>query len=293
MREFDFLFRDLRKLNTFIKTCEALCAHSDTVLIKVKKRGIYLLLTDFESMCIAEARLTKFTDLNLKLHVKEFTAKILLDSLITLLRKGFRNKMHVMLFGNNQHQLFVQEVSPMHNNTNVSFSPVEVASTEHRIRVYHIISTRDFIHKSDDYIKFKIMNTEFNKIITAQAILSGLSGGVAKLHIKPTNSTDAKIIFSLRNNSGSFGKITIHTSTTSEDVPILHMCQKDIDVTYLLTYLKRSQNMLSFPTEYVQVYVSNKGIIIHTELKDGMCTIVFTINITETPDKTVDLDSFV
>jgi hypothetical protein len=281
--KFELVFRDSRKLNTFIKTCEALCSHSDTALFKVKKRGIYILLTDFESSCIVETRITNVNELNLVINVKEFTAKILLDSLVNELRKCFRNKKNVILFGEENNILKIKEIK----NNNTVGNETLIKSTEHRLRVFHIISTREFINKSKDYIKFRIINTEFNKIITTQAILSGINGGVGKLIIEPKEDDEVDIIFSLRNNGGSYGTITITTFTKSEDVPILHMPKKRIEITYLLTYLKRSQTMLSFPTDYVTIYVSERGLILHTDIKDNISTLMYTNDVSN-----VDLDSF-
>lgn len=272
--KFKFAFNDSRKLNAFIKNCESLCSHSDTALFKVKKRGVYILLTDFESKCVVETRITDQSDNIMVLKTKEFTAKILLDSLVNELRKCLRNKRNVYIYGVDDNLLKIKEISS--NSKEIS-----IKSTEHRIRVFHILSTREFINKSETYAEFKILNIEFNKIITTQAILSGINGGVGTLIVEPIDDTNCEIIFSLRNNGGSYGKIKIHTSTESEDVPVLKLPTKRIEITYLLTYLKRSQNLLSFPTDFVTIYVSNVGILLHTGIKDGISTLIFTPHIKE------------
>jgi hypothetical protein len=229
-----------------------------------------------------ETRLQKLSELQLKMYTKEFSAKILLDSLVEEMKKSCRNKRNIVIIGESGHVLKVQEVNA--NQTRGEIRTIE--STEHRMRVYHIVSTREFVKKSEHYIQFRIMNTEFNKIVTTQAILSGINGGVGKLCIEPSGN-ECKIIFSLVNDGGSFGKITIHTSTTSEDVKVYHMPKRKIEISYLLTYLKRSQNMLNFPTDYVTVYVSEKGLILHTDMKDGLCTVLYTHDVS-----TIDLTSY-
>ena len=52
-----------------------MCTHSDTALFKVKKRGIYILLTDFDSICAVEVRMTSVSDTNFTMNTREFTAK--------------------------------------------------------------------------------------------------------------------------------------------------------------------------------------------------------------------------
>ena len=285
--EFELVFTNTRKLNSFIKVCESLCCHSDTALMKVKKKGIYILLTDFESYCSVETRVTTLSGMRLTLHVQQFTAKILLDYFVDELKKLCRLKRQVVIVGEPNHVVKVKEYQPGHQHG--GNDAVRIKSTEHRPRVFHILSTRQFVAKSQDCVQFRIMNSEFNKIITTQAILSGINGGVGALRVypKPDEKT-CDIQFALRNDGGNFGVTTISTSTISEDVPILRMPSKNIEIVYFVTYLKRSQSILSFPTDYVTVYVSERGIFFHTDIKDGLCTVFFTCNIDQ-----VDLDSYV
>jgi hypothetical protein len=289
---FDMSFRDHRKLNSFIKILEGMITHSDTALLKVKARGIYILITDFESMCCCETRITKVSDLKLKIK-EEFSGKFLLDSLIEELRTSLRNKRNVLIFGDEKHNISVKDILP--NNTYGDIRPIK--SAEHRMRVYCIISTREFIEQSTDWCQFKMINAEFNKIITSQTIISGIAGGIGKLKITPTSKTNATITFSLENKSGGRVSLKIETFTNSEDVPILKIPKEEIEVSYLLTYLKRSQNILSNPNEFVTLYLSKKGILLAYDSKDfNSCTLIYTINVAEKDENNlpkIDLDSYV
>jgi len=297
---FELAFREQRKLNSFIKTCEAMCVQSDTALFKVKRRGAYIMLSDFESLCCLEARITDGIQGMLKMHCKEFTAKILLDSLTSVLRRVLKNKHSAILFGDldDDHKLQVKEVIGQSHRV---VAVHQITSTENRARVYHVISTHQFRQKSKNYVQFRLPNVEFNKLITMQSIISGTNGGVGAMLITPIDDekgpggpeTDppknrCDIKFFLKNNGGGMGGVTIHTHTASEVVPVLHRPDQSILTKYFLTYLKRSQNLFSVPSDYVTLYVSERGVMVHTDSKDNHTVVIFTADISDE-----DLDSYV
>jgi hypothetical protein len=298
---FEMRFRDTRKLVTFVKMCESLFVHSDTALFKVKKKGLYVNVTDFESMCSVEGRVLKSADDYWTVSDEEFTSKILLDSLISELKRAIRNKQVVTMRGEHPHILKIVASYPkqfhqrssginkrIHEHSQQNCSEKVVVSTEHRIRVFHIVSRRSFISKSGNYASFRIVNSEFNKIITMKAIVSGVSGGVASISILPTNSTECKLIFYVKSNSGTTGKLTISTSCNSTDeVKMLNVPKESIDMQYLLSYIKRSQNMMAAPADFTTVYVSNEGVMLETELKDNISMLLFTTSL-----EGIDLDSY-
>jgi len=283
---FEFSFREPRKLSAFIKTCESMCLHSDTALFKVKKRGIYILLTDLESFCCLECRFTENVQNVLKLNCPEFTAKILLDSLTNILRKIFKNKHSAVIYADSEAP-FVLSVKEIVSQTNRVLETYHVESTENRARVYYLLSTHQFREQSEDYIQFRIPNVEFNKIITMQSILSGNSGGVGEILITPTEENKCTIKFYLKNHSGAAGGVTIHSFTTAESVPIMRMPITKFSMNYFLTYLKRSQNLFAIPSDSVTVYISTKGILIQTDVKENHSIVIFTVSA-----DAIDMDSF-
>ncbi len=291
--KFELVLREPRKLNAFIKTCEAMTIHSDTALFKVKKRGVYILLTDFESLCCLEMRLTENLKGILKLDCPEHAVKILLDSLTNILRKISKNKHSALLYSDETepHLLKVKECQA---NTVIEVHQVE--STAHRARVFYLLSTKQFQLKSNDnYLQFRIPNVEFNKIITMQTILSGNNGGVGQIHVqlvpdevgRPNQRCSIK--FLTRNGSGALGGVTIHTRAgdTSVSVPVQHLPTRAFEMTYLLSYLKRSQIFCSVLTESVTVYVSPLGMIVQTDQKENHSIVVFMSDVSH-----VDLGSF-
>jgi len=294
---FELSFRDQRKLSAFIKTCEAMSVHSDTALLKVKKRGVYILLSDSESLCCLETRLTDNLQGMLKIYCKEYSVKILLDSLTDILRQILKNKHSAIICCDAEQPkiLLVREVIGQSHKVVASHSVVGI---EHRARVYHIISTNQFRQKSKDYVQFRIPNIELNKIITMQAILSGNNGGIGELIITPIPDDDdinntitpnnrCDIQFFIQNNSGGKGGVTIHTHTTAETVPVQSLPKHRIHTKYFLTYLKRSQNLFSTPTDLVTMYVSEKGILIQTDSKDHHSVVIFVSDIADE-----DLESY-
>jgi hypothetical protein len=278
-RKFELTLRDNRKLNAFIKVCEAMCSHSDTALFKVKSRGVYIMLTDLNSLCAVEVRVLSLADCNFELNCNEFSAKVLLDEFGEDLKKFSKSKRGVVLFATKDHELRLQEVG--------ASASCPVANTEHRMRVFHILSTREFVKKSKSCVKFSMVNVEFNKIVNSQAVMSGSHGGVPMVRATPKSATECEINFFLENNCGAFASVKIHTSTQAEDVRIHTMPKATIEIPYLLTYLKRSQNLLNFPTDCVTVFISERGILLQTGTKDGITALVFTSNIDG-----IDLDSF-
>jgi hypothetical protein len=292
---FELNFWDIRTLIAFIKTCEAMNVHSDTAMIKIKKRGVYILISDPESHCCLETRLTENIADVLTMNCPQFTAKILLDSFTGILRKIVRNKHGAVLYAvpEQPHVLLVREVVGQNHKHIESYT---VESTEHRARVYYIISTNEFRTKSENYIQFRIPNIELNKIISSQAIISGNCGGVGELIIIPepntplpntlTSSTSrdtnrCTIQFFLHNNSGQKGGTKIHTHAKAESVPVLHAPQQPIHTKYFLTYLKRSQNLFSNPLDMITMYVSNHGILLQTDTKDNHSSVVFIADISK------------
>jgi hypothetical protein len=282
---FELNFYDIRSLIAFIKTCEAMNVHSDTAIIKIKKRGVYILLSDPESLCCLETRLTENIADVLTINCPQFTAKILLDSLSSILRKIVRNKHCAVLYAlpDQPQVLMVREVV---GQTHKHVESYTVESTEHRARVYYIISTNEFRTKSENYIQFRIPNIELNKIISSQAIISGNSGGVGEMIITPlpNNSLETNrctIQFFLHNNSGQKGGTKIHTHAKAESVPVLHAPHQLIHTKYFLTYLKRSQNLFSNPLDMITMYASNQGILLQTDTKDNHSSVVFIADISK------------
>lgn len=281
---FELILKEHRKLNAFIKTCEAMMNHSDTALFKVKKRGVYILLTDFESFCCLETRLTDNVQSILKTYRCDFSAKILLDSMINILRRISKNKRCAMLYADSEDDKILK-IREMNLQSSRAVEEYVVDSVEHRARVYYVISTNQFKSKSEDYIQFRIPNIELNKIITMQCILSGNSGGVGQIDVTPVveNPGSVKIHFFIQNQMGAKGGVTIHTKKNLDEnlsVPVFHLPVKCISTRYLLTYLKRSQNILTVPSDSVTVYISNRGILIQTDVKEHHYVVVFISDIT-------------
>ena len=289
--QFELCFRDQRKLANFVKTCEAMIFHSDTALFKVRRGAVYLKLTDFESFCCLETRMTENLHHMLKMSCPKYSVKILLDSLTNILRKILKNKHTAVLFATEECPLTLQ-VKELQSAGKIVES-FKVESTEHRPRVYRLLSTNQFKLKSQDYIQFRMPIIEFNKIITAQSILSGSNGGVGELSITPIEDEidsppgRCQVKFFLSNHSGAQGGIIMHSFIGAESVPLQYVPKIPITLKYFITYLKRSQNLFSIPSEMVTIFISDRGILIQTDSRDNLYSIViFTPNIAD-----IDLDS--
>jgi len=264
----------IRKLTVFLKACDALQAHSDTALFKVTKKGLFIKLTDFESMCGVELRMT---DTHLKLHEDEFSAKILLDSLLNILKVISKNKHLVILFAETPHKHILKVKEILNQPSQRCVNTHIVDSAEHRPRVYFQLSTQYFCSQSSNYLHFKLPTIEFNKIITMQAIASGSCGGVAHMDILPHGDELQRctLVFSVQNHSGMLAKLTIHSFFKANTVPLYHIPAQPIHIQYLVSYLKRSQNLFPLTADFITLYISAFGILIQTDTKDQLSTIIF------------------
>lgn len=307
---FELKLTNTNVLSSFCKTCEALFLQSDTVMFKVKKRGVYIMLTDSESFCAAEGRLTENVSEMLSLYCEEFTCKILLNSLTKSLKQIVKKKRGALLYSDTKNQLKVKEINSGVNVQRVHvYNTFTVESTEHRPRVYHILSTNKFRVLSDEYYTcFKMPTAELNKLITAQCIMSGNCGGVGELNVIPvanfnssttTQQTQAQeqeqkdrlltgpsnlknrvlIEFTIRNQSGNLKKWRIYTHTRSKQVPVLQRSVKHLRVEYFLTYLKRAQSMFTSCSNFVKFHVSHLGIMLETEKRDHHYVVMFLTNV--------------
>jgi hypothetical protein len=261
----DFLFELVlkdKKLNGFWKHCEAILSHSDTALFKVKKRDICISLIDSEGFCCCDTRFCTKLDTGFKFKT-ECSAKILLTSLVNLLKQCIRLKHSVMLFMVEDHVLQARELPGV---------DTIITSVEHRLRDFHITSLKQFLLKSQEAMQFKIINTEFVKLITQLVIVSGVSGGIGVLRAEP-NGDRCKLFFEIQSNGASRGVVDIDASTTTSECTMIVIPQSTINIKYILTYLKRSQAMMI--TDYTTLFLSEKGLLLQTDLKDGIRTTVF------------------
>ena len=274
-RLFELILRDHRKLNAFVRTCDGLCVHSDTALFKVKRKGVYIMLTDYESFCCVEARITDNLSQILKTYTKEFTTKIRLDSLVEILKRIDRAKNIAMICATQLNELRVLEILTVNGQI---IGEYVVESTEHRDRVFHILSSREFQNITSNYVQFRIMNIELNRIITMLAIGSGINGGVCTFTAEPDpiHPSQCKITFAIRNDGGFMSRLTIHTVNRSDvDVPVQHIPQQGFQTKFFVTYLKKSQNLLHTQTDYVTLYANDKGMLLQTDIKDHHSVLVF------------------
>lgn len=270
---FEWTFRDPRKLAAFFKSCDALTLHSDTAMLKVRKQGVSLMVTDFESFCAVEVRVTENLFPGLRVTAPT-TAKILLTSLVGILRQIIRNKHVAVWHSETDGVLHIREAAGESLRT-VTDHLVE--STENRPRVFFPLSTQRF-KEQGEYAEFRLANAELNRIVNTHAILSGTCGGVTDITVGPVENDRCDIRFSTGNQGGGWGAVTIHTHPRSESVPLVHRPAAQISIQIFLTYLKRSQHFLLSPMEMVTVSISNRGLLLNCDHGDHS-VMVFTVNV--------------
>jgi hypothetical protein len=264
---FNISIRD-KKLLTFQKHCESILSFSDTVLIKIKKRGLFISLTDSEGFCCAETRISMKPDQDFVFN-QECSAKILLPSLIALLKQTIRVKHGAYLFMTEDHKLEFRDLNILNATNKV------IKNLEHRERDFFILSTKKFLHNEMEATQFKLVNFEFVRIITRLVISSGASGGIARLEVEP-DGQDCKIMFSITSDGASMSTNHIYANKNTTDCTMIVTPSCAISCNFLLTYLKRCQIlMLSSPFDYTTIFMSKKGILLQTDFKDCIRSSVF------------------
>lgn len=277
---FHIYLLDHRLLSAFLKNCEALLNHSDTIMLKVKVKGAYLMMTDYEGFCLAEMRIMnkeKAPFIKMK-GSKEETVKIMLDSLVQVLKNVTKNHHSAVLYSQVDKRLIVSEVS---SDGKTVYGNFEVDSAEQRPRAFFVLSTRSFQRKCQgNYLKFRLVASEANRLITQLAIMSGINGGKLDLSFDPEPKT---ITFKIENDSGNYATVKIRSHAKSKTVPLQHCPQKPIQCRVLLTYLKRSQGFFQNQTEFLTFMLSNNGLIVQNEVNNHISTVVHLQDLTEEP----------
>jgi hypothetical protein len=260
---FEFTLKD-KKLNTFFKHCDSVLQQSDTALFKVSKRGIFVRVTDLEGFCSCETSIGVKGDPSFKL-TQECDAKILLVSLVNELKKAVRLKHTIVLLMREDHQLIIRDQTE-----------TVIESVEHRVRDFFVLSLRVFLLKSENSMQFKMINSEFSQMVTRATILSGVSGRIASFCAEPIldHPNRTKLVFGVESNGACKGTLSVDATTTSDTATILVVPKSRVFIYYLLTYLKRAIHILHSQYEYVMVTVSERGMMLHTEPRDGVRTII-------------------
>lgn len=311
---FEIVLRDWKMIGSMVKTCEALCNQSDTVMLKVKQKGVYIMLTDVESFCCAEVRIS---NVHCKITKQFATVKILFDSFIGILRCIAKNKNGAVIFMDESepyvlkiHQVAgtvaikdfkgltkeskdskemkdskeskeIKEIKDIEEFKESKIKIIDtqrVQSAESRARVYYLISSQMFRKSAaNEYVHFRIPGAEFNRIITTMCIISGNSGGVGNVDVVPGESDRVSIRFYVVNGGGMRGGITVHTHKGAQSVPLIHTSSTPIHIKYLVTYLKRSQSL--FQCETVTMYISKQGILLQTDEHDNHSVLMFLANV--------------
>jgi len=282
--QFQLAFADQSRLNAFVKTCESLAAHSDTLLVLADAGGLRMGLTDAEGFCALEVRYTEGVRSVYTFHPGNgggdganapYSAKVLVDSLVGLLRAAAKSKSTVTLTGyrDRPRQLFVR--------WSRAGKRFEIESAEHRPRVFYRLGAHDFIRRSQrHYAHFEMPMTEWIRLTTQLVIISGLHGGVAQLAVTPGQQQRCTIAFSARSSGPCRGSVTIETSAGASSVPVHHRPARPLTVTYLLTYAKRCQKLFSqYGLKKLSVYVSPRGMLLRTPVQHHHACDVFIANV--------------
>lgn len=337
VKGFEVFISDHDILSSFIKTCDGVAAITDTALVKVNKRGLYILGTDFREMAVIEGRLVKVkhvyhrirtnkhmrslqlnqyqnrqeTKFNLKNKKCCYSCKIFLPELIIVLKNILKRKHQTKLIGyiidqkqlnqdqNNEQdftkvKLFVQEII----SKNLMEGPTQpIQSLDFRSRTYYKLSTTTFKNScgNNNFIEFYIINGEISKIISALSILAGVNVCESKIIIspfvhEPNNEHKKTITFTVKNDGGIICKTKIHANCKSRNVKLLNTSKetKDkIELDFFLTYLNKASQFMSNPQDHTKFIVSEKGLMLQTDVKEGCSIVMYTID-----NKHLDLKSY-
>lgn len=278
---FVLTFTDFRTLGHFSKLCESLLCHSDTAQFKARKKGVYLCITDLESFCVAEIRLVSTDPGTVKKYecgfqlktTTDFTCKILLDSLSDVLKLCVRNKSLVDITTNKQGSLCVVNSQ--------SQKQYLVKDASFRNRVFYKISSSVFDQVSPSVAKFSVPTAEFQRIVNTMAVLSGVDGGVGTCDISKNEESNVVIKFGVTGRCGNTATIEIVSNRSCLCVPIFQEPIDKVSTCFFITYLKRSQNILQGLNKDILLHVSQKGVLLISDVYCDMCVVVFVSDVSD------------
>lgn len=231
------------------------------------KNGVRLLVSDCEYMCCADLRINEH---EYKMRVvtsckkRTYSLRILIDDLVLELRKRCKQKLRaavLTLFMDSKFpdRLQLQQKSEFLDNQSAF---IELATERPRL-YYHISTNRFKSQSSDGYTEFKMRGVDLHRIITCQAIVSGIAGGIGSIFVNPLSARECTVIFALQSFSGCFGGITVHCATETDTLP--HPPSRAIEIQYLHPYLKRIQSFLVNLKESIKLCLSSRGLFIVSE----------------------------
>lgn len=322
--EFDIYMEDQKQLMIFGKMCEGLTYHSDTVFFKIKEKGLYIMVTDFEGFFSMEIRIDKN---NIKTHFfgnqKEYTFKISATSLWEVVRTANKKKSNILFYcsKNKNNILQMLEIPTDTEYKDIqkyikSTLPIEVLPCENKSRVFFILSSTIYKNKHKNYSEIKIKNYIFNNMIDYLSICSGFNGGVAEILINSEDNMDqgttnnlpgyfkntvlkfdskqkiknqGKVTFFITNQAGSAAKISLWGHYHSKQLQMKKFSKtEDVHCRFLLVFFKRSQYILRLlDQEMSTIYVSDGGIFLQTDKTCGITACLFTVDISN-----IDIDSY-
>lgn len=282
---FHAFFRDPRMIQHLLKQCEGIHSHSDMVMIKIRPKGIYIMFTDAESFACGEVRVTERLPKDLvNISEREFTAKVFLDDFIRILRIIVRTKHVMMLTSTAPETLTVHEM--VGTSTTVQIFPVK--SAEKRERVFWVLSSHRFMKAYPSQVLMcKFVHGELNRLVSQLAVISGHHGGVCQMKVWPEGQRGCAWSWSVTNATGTRATFTIHMDQDTEDVCLLRRPQEPFECVIFLKYVKNCQQIISNPSEQSKLIVTPQGLLIVTDTKQHMYTIIHVVDISQE-----DLESF-
>jgi len=271
---FELEFQDMRKGAALLKACECILPFSDTALLKTNEKGLFVSVTDPDSLACAELRFVP-KELQTK---DEFTAKILLSSLITLIKAARKNKWS--LHGRDQTVYVRQQTSNQ-----------AVDSTSHRARIYHVMSARTFMGKNnDDYLCLHIKSQELQRIITRQVLTAGRNGGISEVHAWPPKGPQGHgpicqthvqfTTFSNLGFNGGYCKMDLYADEESTSIARVHHAPTTaIQFRYFISYLRKPCKLFDSAGGDNIWYISNKGMLLESKQRDDVSVHIFCVNV--------------
>lgn len=275
-------FTDIRKCSVLMKACECIVAFSDTALLKTNDKGMFIAVTDPDSLSCAEVR---FIPKELVCD-GEFAAKILLTSFLSLLKSVRKSKMCIH-----------GKAGTVYVSADSNTSTVE--STRHRARVYHVMSKRTFMGKNNDnYLCIHIPSQEFQRIVTRQIITAGRNGGISEIrvvghggrHQADDNSnatTTTHIQFITYSNLGFYGgyckmDLFAHANSTSMSsiVDVQHAPSEDVLCRYFISYLRKPYKLFEGDSGEHVWLISNNGMLLESKQRDDVSVHMYFTNVT-------------
>ncbi len=256
---------DAKRLQAYSRICDSLLSITDTGMLKFCLGKLHILCTEPESTCAIEIEFDEPT--SMVFGEESYTVKILFDSFANEVRKVLKNKhtLHLLVTDDKPFELKSQEEA---GSTKRIIDTFVVGSAEHRARIFRHISAEVLRKKSINVVELALPCAEMNRLINTFCIAAGSIVMQTTCNCTFHDDKNLVVTFETQSQNGfkAYCRICCPVSATTKEpnrnVLLNYKNTKPFTMKYTLAYLKRFQSLIFNSTDYINLYLSENGMLL-------------------------------